>query len=78
MPQRPRREQYWTPPASQEPAQLECSTVVGLYRLRHGQGGRTGRPAPRRLETMGVILIVILILAVTLTRYWHNINWRAR
>jgi hypothetical protein len=60
-------------------AQIECSTVVGLYRLRHGQRRRSGQaPAPRRLETTGVILIAILILAVTITRCWHNINWSAR
>jgi len=32
----------------------------------------------RRLETTGLIAIAILILALTVLRYWHNINWSAR
>jgi hypothetical protein len=42
--------------------------------------GKTGKePAPhRRLENIGLIVIVILILALTITRYWHNIHWSAR
>jgi hypothetical protein len=44
-------------------------------RKRHPAGG----PAPhKRLENVGLIAIVILILAITLTRYWHNIHWSAR
>jgi len=30
------------------------------------------------METIGLILIVILILAITITRSWHHINWSAR
>jgi hypothetical protein len=37
------------------------------------------RPAPhKRLENGALIVIVILILAITITRYWHNIHWSAR
>jgi hypothetical protein len=32
----------------------------------------------RRLETLGLIVILILILAITITRSWHYINWSAR
>lgn len=32
----------------------------------------------RRLETLGLILIALLILAITVTRSWHYINWGAR
>jgi hypothetical protein len=32
----------------------------------------------RRLETLGLIVILILILALTITRSWHWINWSAR
>jgi hypothetical protein len=32
----------------------------------------------RQIETTGVLLIAILILAITITRYWHNINWSTR
>jgi hypothetical protein len=48
--------------------------------LRHGKHkGDTEPPAPHQwLENVGLIVIVILILAVTLTRYWHNIHWSAR
>jgi len=38
-----------------------------------------GGPAPhKRLENVGLIVIVILILAITITRYWHNIHWSLR
>jgi hypothetical protein len=32
----------------------------------------------RRMETLGLIVIVILILAITITRSWHLIAWSAR
>jgi hypothetical protein len=32
----------------------------------------------RRMETLGLIVIVILILALTITRSWHLIAWSAR
>lgn len=35
------------------------------------------KPA-RKVETTGLIVIAILILAITVLRYWHNINWRGR
>ena len=30
------------------------------------------------LETTGLLVIAILILILTLIRYWHNIPWSAR
>ena len=48
-----------------------------MSRLRQ----RKGRGMPeqaRQLETLGLIIIVILILAITITRSWHHINWSAR
>jgi hypothetical protein len=30
------------------------------------------------LETTGLLIISILLLIVTLVRYWHNVNWGAR
>lgn len=30
------------------------------------------------LETTGLLVIAILILILTLIRYWHNIAWSAR
>lgn len=36
-------------------------------------------PAPHSwLENLGLIVIAILILAITITRYWHNIHWGMR
>jgi hypothetical protein len=32
---------------------------------------------PRR-EAAGVLIIAVLILAITVARYWHNIAWSAR
>jgi hypothetical protein len=42
--------------------------------------GKTGQaPAPHQwFENIGLIVIVILIIAITITRYWHNIHWSAR
>jgi len=30
------------------------------------------------LETTGLLVIAVLILVLTLIRYWHNIPWSAR
>jgi hypothetical protein len=43
-------------------------------------------PAPERnpkphiytLEATGVLIIAVLILIITLARYWHSISWSAR
>lgn len=36
-------------------------------------------PRPQKwLENVGLIVVVILILAITITRYWHNIHWSTR
>jgi hypothetical protein len=32
----------------------------------------------QHLETIGLIIIVILIIAIAVTRSWHHINWSAR
>jgi hypothetical protein len=29
-------------------------------------------------ETIGLLLIAVLLLVITLIRYWHQINWSAR
>jgi len=47
-----------------------------IDQLRAGRHDR--RRSAQALETLGLILIVILILAVTITRSWHHINWSAR
>ncbi|HJT70498.1 MAG TPA: hypothetical protein VJ731_09885 [Terriglobales bacterium] len=35
-------------------------------------------PPHKWLENLGLIVIVALILAITITRYWHNIRWSLR
>ena len=40
--------------------------------------GKSAKRHAQRLETLGLIIIVILILAITITRSWHHINWSAR
>jgi hypothetical protein len=44
------------------------------------EGGSPQRPRPRiyTLERTGVLIISLLILIITLLRYWENINWSAR
>lgn len=31
-----------------------------------------------RMETMGLLIIAVLILIFTVVRYWHHIGWSAR
>ncbi|MGH9513648.1 MAG: hypothetical protein ACRD2U_16075 [Terriglobales bacterium] len=31
-----------------------------------------------KMEARGILLIALVILAVTLARYWHNIRWSFR
>jgi len=30
------------------------------------------------LETTGLLVIAVLVLFLTLIRYWHNVSWSAR
>jgi hypothetical protein len=32
----------------------------------------------QKMETQGILLIVLVILVYALARYWHNIPWRFR
>jgi hypothetical protein len=32
----------------------------------------------RRLEVTGVVVVAVIILIITLARYWHNFAWSAR
>jgi hypothetical protein len=58
---------------------LDYNSAV-VKALRHGKHKSAGDPpAPHKwLENLGLIVIVILILAITITRYWHSIHWSAR
>ena len=39
---------------------------------------KTSARDAQRLETLGLIVILLLILAITITRSFHHINWSAR
>lgn len=39
---------------------------------------RHPKPHIYTLEATGVLIIAVLILILTLARYWHNISWSAR
>jgi len=47
--------------------------VPGFKKRRDRPHG--GQPAQCQLETTALIVIAILILAITILRYWHNLNW---
>ena len=55
-------------------------------RQRYNAGVSANRNKPRgasdaraqRLETVGLIVILLLILALIITRSFHHISWRAR
>ncbi|HEX3103514.1 MAG TPA: hypothetical protein VHQ22_03640 [Terriglobales bacterium] len=51
-----------------------------LKALDPGKHKNAGGPPPAHawVENVGLIVIVILILAITITRYWHSIHWSAR
>jgi uncharacterized membrane protein len=48
---------------------------IDQFRARRGSAAK---PSAQALETLGLILIVVLILAITITRSWHHINWSTR
>jgi hypothetical protein len=39
---------------------------------------RKPRKSAGKLETQGILLIVLVIVIFTLVRYWHAIPWRLR
>jgi hypothetical protein len=50
-----------------------------VSKQRSSRTAHSGAPEPHRwLENVGLIVIVSLILAITITRYWHNIHWSLR
>lgn len=60
---------------------MHCGLVynVGMRRIDHLRARRAARGAPpARLETVGLIVILLLILAITITRSWHHVYWGAR
>jgi len=57
----------------------------GRYNVRVSrlhQVAHSGKKRPKHhiyaLEATGLLLIAVMLLIVTLIRYWHNINWSAR
>lgn len=63
--------------------------MSGSYNIR--MAGAGPKPEPERtpperhpipevytLETTGLLVIAVLILILTLIRYWHHIPWSAR
>jgi hypothetical protein len=61
-----------------EPA-LDYNNAV-VRRSSGGKSGLAGGPSPPHswLENIGLIVIVVLIIALTLTRYWRYIHWSVR
>jgi len=51
---------------------------INQLRARRAANARTPQRSIQAMETLGLILIVILIIAITITRSWHHINWSAR
>jgi hypothetical protein len=50
----------------------------GDRRTTHHEAAAGGPSKHKWLENFGLIVIVILILAITITRYWQNIHWSMR
>jgi hypothetical protein len=32
----------------------------------------------RKMETTGILVVALVIIAITLARYWHTISWSLR
>jgi hypothetical protein len=32
----------------------------------------------RKAEAIGILIVAMIVLIITLARYWHNIAWSAR
>jgi len=52
--------------------------VVFTLRSKSGEENRTPAQRVRHREAAGVLIIGLLILIITLVRYWHNLAWSAR
>jgi len=53
--------------------------VTNPIRPKRKRAYAGGAAAPHRpLAITGPIVIAILILAITVFRYWHNIHWSTR
>jgi hypothetical protein len=56
---------------------------IDELRARRNASRASFRPAaarqrPGQFETLGLIVVVLLILAITITRSWHHIHWSLR
>ena len=51
---------------------------TGEHKAERNRKGTPSRLGIQSLETLGLIIVVLLILAITITRSWHLINWSAR
>jgi hypothetical protein len=50
-----------------------------MRRIDHFRARRAARRAPpAKLGTVGLMAILLLILAIAITRSWHHIHWGAR
>jgi len=50
-----------------------------MRRIDHLRARRAARRRPAaKLEALGFILILLLVLALTLTRSWHQFHWGVR
>jgi len=45
---------------------------------QNGSSGKHRRHAIYATETSGLLLIALLLLVLTLIRYWHAIHWSVR
>ena len=65
--------------------QVTAAGLRGRYNVRVSRLPQVAHSSKKRpkhhiyaLETTGLLLIAVMLLIVTLIRYWHNINWSAR
>jgi hypothetical protein len=54
------------------------NTAVVLPQSQKDAGDKRHRHAIYATETSGLLLIVLIVLIVTVIRYWHAIHWSMR
>jgi hypothetical protein len=65
-------------PSRRELSGRAYNVCVPDAQRQNGSSGKHRRHAIYATETSGLLLIALLLLVLTLIRYWHAIHWSVR
>jgi hypothetical protein len=57
---------------------VRVATIVPPRPPRPSRLADAARARMHKLQATGLLIIAVLVLLLTLIRYWHNIPWSAR